>query len=64
MYAIHEAHSELFADDLSGFIVRDEVNLRNSAKVLNDFHAVSVLATYLDNICIVPVGDLSVPNYW
>ena len=62
-YARKEARSELFADDLSGFLERDEKNLRNFARILNNFHKVSGLATNLDKTCVVPVGDFSVPNY-
>ena len=47
-YARKEARSELFADDLSGFLERDEKNLRNFARILTNFHKVSGLATNLD----------------
>ena len=63
MYAIHEACSELFVDNLSSFLERAEQNLRNFAKILDDFHAVSGLATNLDKSWVIPVGDFSVPNY-
>ena len=41
MYATNEASSELFADDLSGFLKKDETNLRNFTKILTNFYAVS-----------------------
>ena len=63
-YAIQEARSELFANDLPPFLERNEENLRNFAKILDDFHTVSGLATNLDKTCLVPVGDFSVPNCW
>ena len=37
-YARTEARNKLFADDLSGFLERDEKNLRNFARILNNFH--------------------------
>ena len=62
-YAKSEARSELFADDLSGFLERYEKNLRNFPRILNHFRKVSGLATNLDKTCVVPVGDFSIPNY-
>ena len=62
-YAKSEARSELFADDLSGLLERDEKNLRNFARILVNFHKVSELATNLDKNCVIPVGDFSIPNY-
>ena len=53
----------MFADDLSGFLERDEKNLRNFARILVNFHKVSGLATNLDKTCVIPVGDFLIPNY-
>ena len=62
-YARTEARLEFFADDLSGFLEREEKNLTNFARILVNFHKVSGLATNLDKTCVIPVGDFSIPNY-
>ena len=53
----------MITDGLSGFLERNEKNLRNFARILVNFHKVSGLATNLDKTCIIPVGDFSIPDY-
>ena len=62
IFAKKEAHAEIFADDLSGMVLRTEENLRNFSKILTLFHTVSGLKCNLDKTFVIPVGNFAKEN--
>ena len=58
-YATMESRAETFADDTTLFMERNEANLRNATKYIQQFHKISGLSCNLDKTCVIPIGNHS-----
>ena len=58
-YAKKESRAETFADDTTLFMERNEANLRNATKYIQDFHKISGLACNIDKTSVMPIGKNS-----
>ena len=58
-YASKESRAETFADDTTLFMERNETNLRNATKYIQQFHKISGLACNIDKTSVIPIGEQS-----
>ena len=61
-YATKESRAETFADDTTLFMERNEENLRNATKYIQQFHNISGLACNIDKTSVIPIGKLDDKN--